>query len=63
MPQTFRLSYVDLMTPSVDDAMAYYDGVLGATAIERWAGTACLSRGLGCVDGLTQAKGAGFPAP
>ena len=46
MPQTFRLAYVDLATPSIDDALAYYVGVLGATTTERSADTAYLSLGL-----------------
>ena len=46
MPQVFRLAYVDLVTPSLDDALAYYDGVLGATATERSGDGAYLSLGL-----------------
>ena len=46
MPQTFRLAYVDLATPSLDAALAYYDGVLGATPTERAGRAAYLSLGL-----------------
>ena len=47
MPQTFRLAYVELNTPSVDAALSYYEGVLGATAVERAGGEAAyLSLGL-----------------
>ena len=46
MPQTFRLAYVDLATPSLDDALAYYNGVLGATPTDRSGEGAYLSLGL-----------------
>lgn len=46
MPQTFRLAYVDLTTPSLDKALGYYDGVLGATPTERSDRAAYLSLGL-----------------
>ncbi len=46
MPNTFRLVYVDLATPSLDKALAYYDGVLGATATERLGEATYLSLGL-----------------
>ncbi len=46
MPSVFRLAYVDLATPSVDDARAYYDGVLGATTTEQAGDAAYLSLGL-----------------
>ncbi|TPG16749.1 glyoxalase/bleomycin resistance/extradiol dioxygenase family protein [Sphingomonas koreensis] len=46
MPSVFRLAYVDLVTPSLDEARSYYDGVLGATTVERTGDAAYLSLGL-----------------
>ena len=46
MPSVFRLAYVDLATPSLDRALAYYDGMLGATPVERTGDAAYLSLGL-----------------
>jgi catechol 2,3-dioxygenase-like lactoylglutathione lyase family enzyme len=46
MPSVFRLAYVDLITPSLDEARSYYDGVLGATTVEQGGETAFLSLGL-----------------
>ena len=46
MPQTFRLAYVEMTTPSLDQALSYYDGVLGATVVERAGESAYLSLGL-----------------
>ena len=46
MPETFRLAYVDLKTPSLDGALAYYDRVLGATTTDRSGEAAYLSLGL-----------------
>ena len=46
MPSVFRLAYVDLGTPSLDEARAYYDGVLGATTVEEAGDAAYLSLGL-----------------
>lgn len=46
MPDVFRLAYVDLATPSLDEAVAYYRDVIGATAVETGAGSAYLSLGL-----------------
>ena len=46
MPSTFRLAYVDLATPSVDSALSYYDGILGASVTERTNDAAYLSLGL-----------------
>ncbi|WP_242140944.1 VOC family protein [Sphingomonas sp. TREG-RG-20F-R18-01] len=46
MPRVFRLAYVDLATPSLDDARAYYDGVLGATTVQQTGDAAYLSLGL-----------------
>ena len=46
MPQTFRLAYVELTTPSLDDALGYYSGVLGATQTTHTGDAAYLSLGL-----------------
>ena len=46
MPSVFRLAYVDLSTPSLDGARAYYDGVLGATVTEQTSDAVYLSLGL-----------------
>lgn len=46
MPNVFRLAYVDLATPSLDDARGYYEGVLGLGAVETTGDAAFLSVGL-----------------
>ena len=46
MPETFRLAYVELSTGSLDAAVGYYDGVLGATQTERSSDAVYLSLGL-----------------
>jgi len=46
MPDVFRLAYVDLATPSLEAATAYYRDVIGATVVESGAGGAYLSLGL-----------------
>ena len=46
MPETFRLAYVDLATPSVDKAASYYQDVLGATRTGDGGGDVYLSLGL-----------------
>ena len=46
MPQVFRLAYVDLATPSLDDALDYYRQVIGTTTVEQGGGSAYLSLGL-----------------
>ncbi len=46
MPNVFRLAYVDLSTASLDDALEYYTGVVGATITEAGNGAAYLSLGL-----------------
>ena len=44
MPDNLSTSpYVELATPSLDKALAYYDGILGATVTER-SGEADLSQ-------------------
>lgn len=63
MPNVFRLAYVDLATPSVDDARSYYDGMLGATTVERSTEAAYLSLGLDHHNiALRQAERAGLAA-
>ena len=46
MPDVFRLAYVDLATPSLEEAISYYRDVIGATAVESGASEAYLSLGL-----------------
>jgi len=46
MPNVFRLAYVDLATPSLEQATGYYRDVIGATVIESGAGDTYLSLGL-----------------
>jgi len=46
MPDVFRLAYVDLGTPSLEGATAYYRDVIGATVVENGASDAYLSLGL-----------------
>ena len=46
MPSVFRLAYVDLSTPSLDDAVGYYRDVLGATLGEDSGGSAYLRLGI-----------------
>lgn len=46
MPSVFRLAYVDLATPSLDDARGYYETVLGLHAVETSGEAAYLSLGL-----------------
>lgn len=46
MPSVFRLAYLELATPSLDEARGYYDGVLGATTVEQAGDAAYLSLGL-----------------
>ena len=46
MPNVFRLAYVDLATPSLDDARGYYQEVLGLVPVETAGGAAYLSLGL-----------------
>lgn len=46
MSHVFRLAFLDLATPSMDDARAYYEGVLGLGATETSGDAAYLSLGL-----------------
>lgn len=46
MPSVFRLAYVDLATPSLDDARHYYQDVLGLSCTESTGDAAFLSLGL-----------------
>ena len=46
MPDVFRLAYVDLATPSVEQALSYYRDVLGTTVVEASGDAAYLSLGL-----------------
>lgn len=46
MPSVFRLGYVDLATPDLDAATAYYRDVVGAVAVETAGDGAFLSVGL-----------------
>lgn len=46
MPDVFRLAYVDLATPALEEAAAYYRDVIGATVVESGASDAYLSLGL-----------------
>jgi catechol 2,3-dioxygenase-like lactoylglutathione lyase family enzyme len=46
MPNVFRLAYVDLATPSLDDARHYYETVLGLQPVESSGASAYLSLGL-----------------
>lgn len=46
MPNVFRLAYVDLATPSLDEARRYYESVLGLQPVETSTGSAYLSLGL-----------------
>jgi catechol-2,3-dioxygenase len=46
MPSVFRLAYVDLATPSLDDARGYYEDVLGLRPVVKNGEAAYLSLGL-----------------
>ena len=46
MPDVFRLAYVDLATPLLEQAVSYYRDVIGATVVEGGAGGTYLSLGL-----------------
>ncbi len=46
MPSVFRLAYVDFTTPSLDQALDYYSGVLGLGEVEHCGSAAYLSIGL-----------------
>ena len=46
MPNVFRLAYVDLATASLDEAVEYYSGIIGATSVESDGNAAYLSLGL-----------------
>ncbi len=46
MPDVFRIGYVDLATPSLEDATRYYSTTIGATVTESGDGSAFLSLGL-----------------
>lgn len=46
MPDVFRLAYVDLTTPSLEEARRYYENVLGLRAVETGGDAAYLSLGL-----------------
>ncbi len=46
MPDVFRVAYVDLATPSLSEATAYYRDVIGATVVESTEGSSYLSLGL-----------------
>lgn len=63
MPSTFRLAYVDLATPSVEQALRYYRDTLGATTVEQGGDAAYLSLGLDHHNiALRQAERAGINA-
>ncbi len=46
MPNVFRLAYVDLATPSLEEARRYYETVLGLRAVEAAGDAVYLSLGL-----------------
>ena len=46
MPDIFRIGYIDLATPSLEEAVRYYGETIGATVTESGGGSAFLSLGL-----------------